>query len=364
MGGDRIEHLEARVFSVPADAPESDGTARWDQTTLVLVQARGAGRTGLGYTYAARAAAEFIHHPLSRCAVGADLMSPSAVFQAMGRELRNLGRRGLGWMALSAVDAALWDLKARALGVSLPALLGAVRPGTDVYGSGGFTSYTVDRLQAQLGGWVAEGIPRVKMKVGTDPDADPSRVHAARRAIGDGAQLFVDANGAYDRKQALAKAEAFAADGVTWFEEPVSSEDVAGLGLLRDRFPPGMELAAGEYASDPDSLRPLLAVVDVVQADMTRCGGVTGLLGVAALCEAWHLPLSLHCAPAQHAPVAVALRPLRHLEYFHDHVRIERMFFDGGAQQVGGTLVPSSEPGNGLVFRQRDAARFEVQASG
>jgi L-alanine-DL-glutamate epimerase-like enolase superfamily enzyme len=360
VSGERIERLDVRVFSIPTDAPESDGTARWTETTMVLVQVHGGGRVGLGYTYAARAAAELIRHTLSRCAMGREVHSPSAVFQAMGRELRNLGRRGLGWMALSAVDAALWDLKARLLGVSLGTLLGAVRPTVDVYGSGGFTSYTVDRVQAQLAGWVAEGIPRVKMKVGTDPAADPARVHAAREAIGARADLFVDANGAYDRKQALARAVAFAEDGVSWFEEPVSSEDVAGLRILRDRLPPGMEVAAGEYASDPDSLRPLLDVLDVVQADMTRCGGVTGLLGVAAICEAWHLPLSLHCAPAQHAPVAVTLRPLRHLEWFHDHVRIERMFFDGVAPLAGGALAPGEEPGNGLVFREKDAARFEV----
>ncbi len=360
MPGERIERLDVRVFSIPTDAPESDGTARWTGTTLVLVQAHGAGKVGLGYTYAARAAGTLIQHTLAGCAVGQDVHAPGAVFQSMGRELRNLGRRGLGWMALSAVDAALWDLKARVLGLSLTALLGAVRPNVQVYGSGGFTSYTVDRLQAQLAGWVAEGIPRVKMKVGTDPAADPARVHAARRAVGEQAELFVDANGAYDRKQALAKAMAFAEDRVSWFEEPVSSEDVEGLRVLRDRLPPGMEVAAGEYASDPDSLRPLLEVLDVVQADMTRCGGVTGLLGVAAICEAWHLPLSLHCGPAQHAPVAVALRPLRHLEWFHDHVRIERMLFDGVARLSGGALVPGQEPGNGLVLREKDAARFEV----
>ncbi|HTS80288.1 MAG TPA: enolase C-terminal domain-like protein [Myxococcaceae bacterium] len=360
MADQRIERLEVRVFSVPTDSPESDGTARWDHTVLVLVEAHGAGEVGIGYTYTARAAGTLIRDDLRPCALGADLHSPSGVFQAMGRRLRNLGRRGLGWMALSAVDAALWDLNARVLRLPLSVLLGAVRPAVPVYGSGGFTSYTVDQLQSQLGGWVAAGIPRVKMKVGTDPAADPARVHAARQAIGPAAELFVDANGAYDRKQALAKAQAFAHDAVTWFEEPVSSEDVAGLRLVRDGLPPGMEVAAGEYASDPDSLRPLLEVVDVLQADMTRCGGVTGLLGVAALCEAWHLPLSLHCAPAQHVPVAVALRPLRHLEYFHDHVRIERMFFDGVAPLVGGAMVPGAEPGNGLVLREKDAKRFEV----
>ena len=360
MARERIERLDVRAFSIPTDGPEADGTLRWDHTVLVLVLARGAGQVGLGYTYASRAAADLVRHVLSRVVIGADPLSPGACYRAMGVQLRNLGRQGLAWMALSAVDAALWDLKARLLGLPLSVLLGPVRPAVEIYGSGGFTTYDLERLTSQLAAWAHHGIPRVKMKVGTNPGADPLRVHAAREAIGPGVELFVDANGAYDRKQAIALGETFAREGVVWFEEPVSSEDVAGLGLVRDRLPAPMEVAAGEYVSDLQTVRPLLEVVDVLQADMTRCGGVSGLLSVSGLCEAWHLPMSLHCAPAQHAPVALALRPLRNLEYFHDHVRIEQMLFDGVAPQVKGTLIPTGAPGNGLTLKEADASRYEV----
>lgn len=205
-------------------------------------------------------------------------------------------------MAISAVDNALWDLKAKLLGVPLVRLLGRVRESVPAYGSGGFTSCDAARLRSQLGGWAREGFAMVKMKVGRNPDDDAARVREARSAIGDAAQLFVDANGAYARKQALVLAAAFADCGVGWFEEPVSSDDLAGLHLLRDRTPAGMDIAAGEYGYDSCYFRRMLeaGAVDVLQADATRCGGITGYLRAAALCEAFNVPLSAHGAPGLH----------------------------------------------------------------
>jgi len=266
-------------------------------------------------------------------------------------------------MAISAVDAALWDLKARLLNLPLVTLLGAVREGVAVYGSGGFTSYSHAQLQKQLAGWVADGITRVKMKIGTDPAADAERVRRAREAIGPNTELFVDANGAYTRKQALAFAETFTEYGVSWFEEPVSSDDLEGLRLLRDRAPTGMNIAAGEYGYDLFYFRRMLdaGAVDVLQADATRCAGITGFLRVGALCEARPLPLSAHCGPSLHAHPCCAVGPVRHVEYFHDHVRIEHMMFDGALTPVNGALRPDlSRPGLGLEFKRADAERYVV----
>jgi L-alanine-DL-glutamate epimerase-like enolase superfamily enzyme len=266
-------------------------------------------------------------------------------------------------MAIAAVDSCLWDLKARLLDLPLIKLLGAARDGAAVYGSGGFTSYSIQQLQKQLGGWAAQGIPRVKMKIGRQPPDDLNRVHAARDAIGSGVELFVDANGAYSRKQALAQAEAFAELDVRWFEEPVSSDDLAGLHLLRDRAPAGMDIAAGEYGYDLWYFRRMLEAeaVDVLQADATRCAGITGFLQVGALCQARSLQLSAHCAPSLHAQPCCALIPFRHLEYFHDHARIEQLFFDGALTPVQGELRPDlSRPGLGLEFKHRDAERYLV----
>ena len=279
----------------------------------------------------------------------------------MVRAVRNIGRPGVAASAISAVDIALWDLKARRLNLSLVSLLGAARDGIRVYGSGGFTSYTIERLRAQLGGWVAGGIRDVKMKIGRDARADRERVAQARAAIGASAGLFVDANGAYERKQALAQAEAFTDLGVVWFEEPVSSDDLEGLRLLRDRGPAGMAIAAGEYGYQPVYFRRLLegGAVDVLQADATRCGGVTGFLAADALCDAWNVPLSAHTAPTIHAHVCCAAPRACNLEYFHDHIRIEDLLFDGVLRPVDGLLRPDrSRPGLGIELKSRDADRY------
>ena len=358
-----VERVEASAYRVPTDAPESDGTIAWDHTTLVLVEATAGGQTGLGYSYADPATATLVRESLAEVVRGRDAMAVPGAWSAMVEAIRNLGRPGIASMAISAVDSALWDLKGRLLGLPLVTLLGAVRDAAPVYGSGGFTSYSIDRLVDQLGGWVAAGIPRVKMKIGREPAADLGRVRAAREAIGPDAGLFVDANGAYARKQALAQADRFAELGVSWFEEPVSSDDLEGLRLLRDRAPAGMEIAAGEYGYDLPYFRRMLeaGAVDVLQADATRCGGITGFLRVGTLCEARSLPLSAHCGPSIHAHPACSLPSFRHLEYFHDHDRIEHMLFDGALTPEGGALRPDlTRPGLGLEFKRKDAARFAV----
>lgn len=358
-----IDRIDVSAYKVPTDAPESDGTSAWDHTTLVVVEALAGGRTGLGYSYADTATAALIRDLLAAIVRGRDAMAVPGAWSAMAAAIRNLGRPGVASMGISAVDSALWDLKAKLLDLPLVTLLGAVRDTAPVYGSGGFTSYSIGQLQEQLRGWVAAGIPRVKMKIGRHPAEDLSRVRAAREAVGPEAALFVDANGAYSRKQALAQAERFAELGVSWFEEPVSSDELEGLRLLRDRAPAGMDIAAGEYGYDLFYFRRMLeaGAVDVLQADATRCAGITGFLRVGALCESHGLPLSAHCAPSLHAHPACALPGFRHLEYFHDHDRIEHLFFDGAPTPVGGALRPDlSRPGLGLEFKCQDAARYAV----
>src|SRR5947209_6806005 len=242
-----IEGLEVAAFTIPTDAPEADGTLSWDSTTIVVVHARAGDAVGLGYTYADVSTAKLIESKLAGVVRGADALAPQAAWRAMVGQIRNLGRPGICSMAIAAVDNALWDLKARLLQVPLAVLTGLARSAVPVYGSGGFTSYSIAQLESQLAGWAAEGIRAVKMKVGTCPEQDVERVRAARKAIGPGVKLFVDANGAYSRKMALEKAHQFREAGVTWFEEPVSSDDLEGLRLMRDHAPPGMEIAAGEY---------------------------------------------------------------------------------------------------------------------
>lgn len=357
-----IKSVAAATYRIPTDEAESDGTMAWDSTTIVIVTVDAGGIQGIGYAYGDTAVADVIGGVLAGHLRGHDAVAVSARWRDMLAALRNVGRPGIGTMAVSAVDAALWDFKAKLLGLPLTVLLGQVRAAVPIYGSGGFTSYTRERLTAQLAGWAEQGIAMVKMKVGREPEADAARVAHAREAIGDGVRLFVDANGAYSRPQALAMACKFAASSVTWFEEPVSSDDLEGLRLLRDRAPSGITIAAGEYGHDSVYFRRMLqaGAVDVLQADATRCGGVTGFMQAAALCRAFELPLSAHCAPALHLHLGCALPEVVHLEYFHDHVRIEQMLFDGAVKPVHGSLSPSDRPGLGLTFKRADAERYRI----
>lgn len=357
-----VQELEVAAYTVPTDAPEADGTLAWRSTTIVVVHAHGAGEVGLGYTYADVSTATLIESKLARIVQGRDAFAPQATWDAMVREIRNLGRPGISSMAIAAVDLAVWDLKARVLGLPLCKLLGMAHDRVPIYGSGGFTAYSTERLREQLSGWVERGIPRVKMKVGSKPATDPERVRSARDAIGPNAELFVDANGAYARKQALELATRFRAEAdVSWLEEPVSSDDLEGLRLVRDRAPEGMAIAAGEYGYDAAYFERMLAAgaVDVLQADVTRCAGITELLRVDALCRGRSLPLSLHCGPSIHLHPGLALERLVHLEYFHDHVRIEHLLFDGVRVPADGALRPDlGRPGNGLELKRADAERY------
>ncbi|MEQ8822056.1 MAG: enolase C-terminal domain-like protein [Sumerlaeia bacterium] len=351
-----IESLRIETLTIPTQGgAESDGTLVWDHTTVVLVEIDAGGETGLGWTYAHGAVAQVISDTLAPLLTGQPADDIPRLSALMHGKLRNNGLGGLSAMAISAVDIALWDGKARRLGMALARLFGLARDGVPVYGSGGFTSQSVEELRDQLGGWARAGLPAVKMKVGRDAASDAERVAAARGAIGPDVQLFLDANEAWTPKEALRHMEAFARHDVRWMEQPVDHRDLAGMAEVRARAPAAMEVSSGEYGWRPaDFLKILQAgAVDVLQADVTRCGGYTGFLRVAALAEAFKVPLSCHCAPALHLPVACASPMLRHLEWFHDHVRIERECFDGAPQpDENGVLRPDlKRPGHGLRRR-------------
>jgi L-alanine-DL-glutamate epimerase-like enolase superfamily enzyme len=336
---------------------------------MILVEAHATtGQTGLGYTYASAVAAPLIRETLAPVVVGTPVNNVREAWGTMLRTVRNLGRPGIASTAISAVDTALWDLKARLAGQPLFLLLGAHREEVPIYGSGGFTTYDRKQLQGQLGGWVQEGIPRVKMKIakdwGTRPDEDLERIRWAREAIGPNAELYVDANGGYTTKQAIQLADRFIDDGVTWFEEPVSSDQLDLLAFIRRELP-DMRVAAGEYGYDAWYFRAMLQAqaVDVLQADATRCLGVTGFLEAGALAHSFALPFSAHTAPSLHAQVGCAVPELLNVEYFYDHARIEQLLFDGGPHRAGGRLRPDpTRPGLGMELKRAEADQYRISA--
>ena len=237
-----IESVDVSAYTVPTDAPESDGTLEWDSTTIVVVEVDAGGVTGLGYTYGAAAIGTLIESKLADVVARLDAMDPQAAWAAMSRALRNNGEPGHRSMAISAVDVALWDLKARLLGATAGQAARPLRAThVPIYGSGGFTSLLRRAAARAVRGLGRERDPAREDEGRPRPGRDPRRVRVARESIGSAAELFVDANGAYSRKQALELGERFASDAdVCWFEEPVSSDDLEGLRLLRDRAPAGM----------------------------------------------------------------------------------------------------------------------------
>ncbi|WSQ13185.1 mandelate racemase [Streptomyces sp. NBC_01231] len=361
----RLKRPVVSVYTVPTDGPEADGTLAWDATTVVIAEVSAGGATGTGWTYGPPAVGDLLHGHLGPLVEGRSAWDIPALHDAMCRSVRNAGRPGIAACAISALDIALWDLKARLLELPLARLLGVARETVPVYGSGGFTTYHDTHLVAQLNGWVhGQRIPRVKIKIGEDwgrsVTRDLARVRAARHVVGDEAELYVDANGAYNRKQAIRVGHALSEHGVGWFEEPVSSDDLTGLRLVRDAVV--CDVTAGEYGYDLPYFARMIGAgaVDCLQIDATRCGGLTEFLRAAALAHAHGLEVSAHCAPHVHAAAAASLPNIRHLEWFHDHVRIEDMFFDGALDPTGGVVRPVRGVGHGLALRTEDVEEYRV----
>lgn len=365
-----IERVSVSAYRVPTDGPdglETDGTLAWDSTTLIVVEVTAAGKVGLGYSYGDVSAAHVIDSRLKHVLIGQDPFQCGLLWKRQQQLLRNDGRSGVAALAMSATDIALWDLKARLLETAVYQLLGGFRSSVEAYGSGGFCNYSLDRLTHQLSEFARLGVRAVKIKTSRDPERDPQRLTACRSVLGDAVTLMADANGALSRKRALYWAHRFHEEwNVSWFEEPVSSEDRSGLRQLRDRSPAGLEIAAGEYGFVLRDFVDLLEAgsVDCLQADVTRAGGLTGLRQVGALCRAYSLELSAHCAPSVSMHAMCGIETARHVEYFHDHARIEHLLFDGAATPVDGQLRPDpARLGFGLELKRADAERYRIFGS-
>jgi L-alanine-DL-glutamate epimerase-like enolase superfamily enzyme len=356
-----VTDVRVAVYRFPTPETEGDGTLTWDATTAVTVEVDAGGCTGLGWTYSAPAAARVVEDLLAGILHGRNALDVPGAWSVMQRAGRNLGTRGLFGQALSAVDVALWDLKARLLGVPLADLFGRLRDRVPVYGSGGFTTLSDEQLADQVAGWQAAGCTAMKIKIGeswgTELTRDLARVRELRALAGDDVDLMVDANGGYPVGQARRGGAALDELGVVWFEEPVSSDHLEHLDLLRSCLE--CDVAAGEYVADVIEARRMAPVVDCLQLDVTRCGGYTGWLRCAALADAAGLQVSAHCAPSLHAPVAASVPWLRHVEWFVDHARLEPELVSGAPEVSGGALQLGDRPGHGMTLRP-DAARWQV----
>lgn len=351
-----IDEVAASVHTIATDGDEADGTMQWSATTAIVVKVSAGPFTGVGWTYTDGAAATLINDTLGPSLTTFRAHQTTVIHEHLRRLTRNLGRPGLASMAISAIDIAVWDLKAQSLGVPLWQLFGAADPSVPFYGSGGFTTYSNERTARQIRHWITDlGANAVKIKIagnwGSNVERDLERIRLVRQVAGPAVELFVDANGGYSTAQAIRVARRCESDEVTWFEEPVSSDDPAGLAAVRSQV--SCDVAAGEYVFDPVQARTMCAAgaVDCLQLDLTRCGGFTGWLKCAAVADSFGIPVSAHCAPALHAQLG-GLPGLQHVEYFHDHARVESMLFDGIPSPAGGQITANTEvPGTGITLK-------------
>ncbi len=359
------ESVRVGVYRFPTPEPEADGTLEWEATTAVTVEIDAGGQTGLGWTYSGGATAAIVREVLAPVLAGRSPFDIGDCRIRMQRACRNLGTAAVVAHALSAIDIALWDLKARLLGVPLSRLFGAVRPATPVYGSGGFTTLTDDELGEQIDGWLSAGCRCVKIKIGEDrgerTERDLERVSFANGLLGDRARLMVDANGAYSAALARRVGADLDRHGVIWFEEPVTSDDPPGLALLRAAL--RCDVTAGEYVYRHYDAAALIGSVDCLQLDVTRCGGYSGFLECAALAAAHGLDISAHCAPSLHAPIVSAFAHLRHVEWFVDHARLEPLLVDGVPEVRDGVLATGLGAGHGMRLAD-SAGKYSVGGAG
>jgi len=306
-----------------------------------------------------------IHDVLKPLLVGQDPLAHERVWDDMFWRVRGFGRKGVAFSAISAVDIALWDLKAKIFGVPLYRLLGPYTDTVPIYGSGGWTSFTEDELVREQVGYVERGIPRVKMKVAKDfgraEAEDLRRLAAVRKAVGDGVEIFVDANNGFYAKQAIGFARRMADYDVHWFEEPVLADDIAGLAAIARAI--DIPVATGEHEYTKYGFKALIEAggADIVQPDVGRVGGVTEWLKVAHLAHAFNLPVAPHAVQLVHLHLACATPNLKVVEYLGVSEETDKLFYTEFPEPKDGLWSPYADrPGLGLELDPHAVERYAV----
>jgi L-alanine-DL-glutamate epimerase-like enolase superfamily enzyme len=306
-----------------------------------------------------------IHEALKPLLLGQDALAHEKLWEEMFWRVRGFGRKGVAFSAISSIDIALWDLKAKFFGVPLFMLLGPFTATVPIYGSGGWTSFTEDELVREQVGYVERGIPRIKMKVAKDfgraEEEDLRRLAAVRKAVGDDVEIYVDANNGFYAKQAIGFARRMADYDVRWFEEPVLADDIAGLAAIARAI--DIPVATGEHEYTKYGFKALLEAggADIVQPDVGRVGGVTEWMKVAHLAHAYNLPVAPHAVQLVHLHLACCTPNLKVVEYLGVSEETDRIFYTEFPEPKNGMWSPYPDrPGLGLELDPRAVERYSI----
>jgi L-alanine-DL-glutamate epimerase-like enolase superfamily enzyme len=356
MPGHRIAKFDIHLVASPVPGNFADSTRKVETIGLLVLRVTtDQGLEGIGITYhevGGEATRELIRHDIAHRLIGRDPFETDALWHELFHYLRGVGRKGLTFCALSAVDIALWDLKGKILGMPLHRLLGGNRTRVPVYASGGWTSYDDDQLVDEMKGMVARGFRHIKFKVGVDGGRDTRRdairVRKVRDAVGPEIHLLVDANNCFDAARAVQLANEIRECRITLFEEPVFADDIPGLA----RFKRGTDipLGTGEHEYTKFGVRDLLLAeaADYVQADGARAGGYTEMLKIAALTQAFNVSFAPHAMENIHLPLAAALPNVPFLERLLMFEPVTALVFRDAPVPVDGFMHATDKPGLGL----------------
>lgn len=360
MKASTIARLETTVVRVPLG--EGRGGSGATEVEVVLVELTDSdGVTGTGFTYALGggilAVNAIIESLFSDGLIGTVLTDWDRLWFELWSSTHRLGR-GVAIAALSAVDIAVWDLRARIANVPLFRLLGAQREAVPIYGSGRAThSMTTAELVDGALSYVGEGFGAVKLRAGAlTPEEDVKRVRAVREAVGDGVRVMVDCNERLDLATALWLGKRLEELSVFWLEEPLVADDVAGHATLASQI--GIAVAVGEHLQGRfehvNYLRASAAAV--LQPDAPLVGGVSEWLRVATVADAFNVSISPHFLPELHVHLAAAARSCTYVEHFPliDELLEETLAVDGGV------VFPPDRPGHGLLWDRTAIDRFQV----
>lgn len=362
----RITDITTTVLRHPDLPGIQDATIRHRESgrgALFVHIKTDSGEEGLGVgTPVAR---DIIERALKPILLNQDPLCIEKLWDDMFWRVRGYGRKGVAFCAISAVDIALWDLKAKLFGVPLYRLLGPYTDRVPIYGSGGWTSFSEEELVREQTGYVERGIPRVKMKVAKDfgksEAEDIRRLKAVRKAVGDEVEIYVDANNGYYAKQAIGMAKHLADYDVKWFEEPVLADDIAGLAAIARAI--SIPVATGEHEYTRYGFKELIAQggADIVQPDVGRVGGISEWMKVAHLAQAFNLPIAPHAVQLVHLHVACCIPNLKVVEYLGTVEEGDKLWYTEFPEPRDGYWSPYPDrPGLGLELSPEAIRKYAV----
>lgn len=318
----KIKKVDVHLVSTQVKGGFQDATRNVEMIGYTIVRiTTDQGLEGFGVTYhevGGEATKSLIINNIAPKLIGRDPLETEVIWQEMFHYLRGIGRKGLMFCALSAVDIALWDLKGKIFEIPLYRLLGGNKTKIPVYGSGGWTSYSDEHLVEEMKGIVAQGYQIIKFKVGVNggdtPLKDVERVRKVREAVGPDIKILLDANNCWDAATAVQFANRVREYNISLLEEPVFADDIRGLA----KFKRGTDipLATGEHEYTKFGARDLVLneAADIIQCDGTRAGGYTEMLKIAAITQAWNLKFAPHAMENIHIHLISAVPNALYLE--------------------------------------------------